>query len=164
MSRDTTKSLTRRAECSGEGQCYNYVQSNWAVNLRGIQHKVCENILPDGASCTNSRTVTITDTWTMTGDVTAGIKDIVDVTVGFSKSNSEAVATTISTDLKIDCPGGSGYVVWYPMEERSRGYIQEGTCNSGWCGNLGDRVNLEVRKPILKEDNPITGEYAIECI
>ena len=131
--------------------------------MRGLEQKVCDDILPKGSTCTSTKSVTITDTWTGSVDITAGIKDVVDVAVGFSTSYSEAVTTTLATGITVDCEN-SGYVVWYPLEEVSSGSLSEGSCNGDNCQNLGLPTNLRVTKPMVKEESGLTGEYAVRCL
>lgn len=155
--------LQRRQSCSGGGSCYGYTQTTFAGNVRGIKELVCDSLLNDGDTCAETKSVTITDTYTAGVDVSAGLKEVIDVTASFSKANSEAVQTQLATTIKVDCPGGKGRVVWYPYMEVSRGECTKGDCSDGVCWTE-ERFSCETRKPVPEDSGLLKGEYDVECI
>ena len=155
--------LERRQSCSGSDSCYGYTQTMFAGNVRGIKQLVCDSVLNDGDTCAETKSVTITDTYTAGVDVSAGLKDVIDVTASFSKANSKAVQTTLATTIKVDCPSGKGRVVWYPYMEVSRGECTKGECSDGICWT-DERFSCETRKPVPEDSGLLKGEYDVECI
>ncbi|KAI6777771.1 uncharacterized protein J7T54_002873 [Emericellopsis cladophorae] len=161
---EESASLERRQECSGGGTCYSYDQSGFAVNIRGPREYVCNDVLPNGGSCSKTRSVTVTETYTVGLDVTAGLKDAVDIGASFSSEYSEAVETSLRTTITIDCPdNGSGYIVWYPLMQVSSGQCNKGTCSGGYC--LGDEFDYcTIRRPTQPSEGTLSGEYDYICI
>lgn len=156
-------SLERRQECSGGGTCYSYDQSGFAVNIRGPRQFVCNDILPNGASCSKTRSVTITESYSVGFDVTAGLKDAVDIGASFSSEYSEAIETSLRTTITVDCPGGSGYIVWYPLMQISSGQCNKGTCSGGYCFTE-EFESCSIQRPTQPSEGTLSGEYAYECI
>ncbi|RYP05236.1 hypothetical protein DL764_003943 [Monosporascus ibericus] len=146
------------------GPCYTYTEQTFITGVRGFAERVCDNILPDGAKCDQTKSVTVTETFSFDGEVTAGLKDVVSVGASFSSSVAEAVTETITTSIQVDCPNG-GYIVYYPLMEVSRGECGVGpqeTCN-GDC--ITDSTEpCEYRKPIESGDGNLSGEYDIQCV
>lgn len=166
VARDLVKeseALERRQDCEGGGTCYIYSQGGFAANIRGPQTRVCNNILPDGASCGETTSVTVTESYTAGVEVSTGLKDVMDIGASFSTTYSEAIQTSLTTTITIDCPGGSGYIVWYPLMEISFGECGEGTCNGGFCQNT-NRYQCEVQKPMVPSEGTLSGEYDFVCI
>lgn len=151
------------SECSGSGACYEYVEGSKAVNIRGQEFRVCNDVLPDGASCTNSRSVTVTQGYTAEINVGSDLTNAINVGASFSGSYSEGVTTTLSTTITVDCDGGSGYIVWYPLVERSTGQCIEGTCRDGWCQDPSTS-QCSSDRPYVPSDGSLSGEYDVQCI
>lgn len=157
-------SLNRRATCSSDSDCLSYTQSSFYANIRGIEQKVCENVLEDGSRCTKTRSVTIEDSYTGGIDATFGIKEAIDLGASFSTTHSESVTTELSTSLELDCPGGSGYMVYWPFMEISKGTCTvDAKCNNGQCG-VGRLVECGAEKPVSPGQGLLTGEYGSVCI
>lgn len=150
-------------QCSGSGTCYEYVEVTRAVNIRGNEYRVCNDVLPDGASCANSRAVTITQGYSTELNIGAALRDAINLGASFTSSYSEAITTTLTTTITIDCDGGPGYVVWYPLMERSSGQCYEGTCNNGWCQDTSVSV-CSSDQPYVPADGSLSGEYDVQCI
>ncbi|CAI4212380.1 unnamed protein product [Parascedosporium putredinis] len=107
-------------QCQG-GTCYNYQEVTFITGVRGLEVRVCDNILPNGATCTRSWATTTTETFTVGFEVSAGLKDIVAASGSFSASTASSSTETLATAIEVQCDSGSGYIVWYPLLAVSRG-------------------------------------------
>lgn len=153
--------LERRQSCEGGGECFGYSQTTFAGNIRGIRIDLCQ--VPTGSSCSESYSRTITSSYTAGFDVTAGLKDIIDLTASFSMTEEESYTTTLRTDIKVECgEGGRGRVVYYPYMEVSSGECTRGTCSGGFC-SIEERTQCTTRKPVPEDSSFLSGEYSYEC-
>ncbi|KAG9249751.1 uncharacterized protein F5Z01DRAFT_668282 [Emericellopsis atlantica] len=164
--RELVASLDERQTCPTV-DCYEYTEQVFIDNVRGLQERVCDNILPDGARCDKTKSVTVTDTYTVEFGVEASvIKDVISASASFSYSESEAVTESLTTAITVNCDGRSGYIVWYPLMQVSRGECRKGTssaCNGVAC--FSDEVSsCEMRVPIVAQDGKLSGEYDVQCI
>ncbi|KAG9250821.1 uncharacterized protein F5Z01DRAFT_665038 [Emericellopsis atlantica] len=133
-------------------------------DIRGPRENVCDNVLPNGGSCSKTKSVTVTETYSVGLDVTAGLKDAVDIGASFSAEYSEAVETSLRTTITIDCPdNGSGYIVWYPLMEVSSGQCNKGTCSGGYC-YTDEWEQCTIRRPTQPSQGTLSGEYDYICI
>lgn len=156
-----SNNLERRQSCEGGGECFGYTQSTFAGNIRGNRIDLCQ--VPTGSSCSESYSKTIGSSYEVSFGATAGIKDIIDFTAGFSMTNEESYTTTLRTDITVECgPGGRGRVVYYPLMEVSIGECTKGTCNGGFC-SIDTRESCTTRKPVPEDSSFLSGEYDYEC-
>lgn len=147
--------------------CYEYTEQVFVDNVRGLQQRVCDNILPDKARCDQEKTVTVTESYTVGFEVGSEIADVISASGSFSSERAEARTETLRTAITIDCDGRSGYVVWYPLMEISRGECLKGTstaCNGVACINDIETSPCELQVPKVAEDGRLSGEYDIQCI
>lgn len=145
--------------------CYTYTEQVYLTGVRGHQQRVCDNILPSGARCDQSRSVTTSESFSVSADIGAGIKDVVDVSATFSDEVTESSTETITTSITITCPDGGGYVVWYPLMEVSKGECGRGpraSCGGGCATD--STAPCEYRKPIQSGKDKLSGEYDIQCV
>lgn len=164
---EESAALKRRQQytCDGGGEpCYIYEERGFADNIRGEMTYVCDDILPDGGSCTEGRTVTVTEGFTGGIEASAGLFDVINIGASFSTSYENSVETSLSTTVTVSCPGGSGYIVWYPLMQ-----ISSGECIQGTCNNIGDCQNREthsctIERPIMPDEGTLSGEYDFICI
>lgn len=147
--------------------CYEYTEQVFLDNIRGIQQRVCDNILPDMARCDQERSVTITESVSVGFEVGNEIAGIISASGSFNSERSEGRTETLRTAITIDCDGGSGYVVWYPLMEVSRGECLRGTstaCDGVACINDIERAPCEMQIPMVSQDGRLSGEYDVQCI
>ncbi|KAL2213191.1 hypothetical protein CC79DRAFT_1362009 [Sarocladium strictum] len=156
-----SNNLERRQSCGGEGECYGYTQTTFAGNIRGTRIDLCQ--VPTGGSCTESYAKTISSSYEVSFGATTGIKDVIDVTAGFSMTEGESYTTTLSTTITVECgEGGRGRVVYYPYMEVSSGECTRGTCSGGFC-SVDERSQCTTRKPVPEDSSFLSGEYSYEC-
>lgn len=158
----------QRRQCNGasDGKCYRYTELTFVTNVRGDEVRVCDNVLPDKARCDQTRSTTISQSFSIGVDVGAGIKDIVEVTGSFSMETGTANTESLNTAITVDCPGGEGYVVWYPFFEVSRGDCYSGddnACDEDICVGT-ERSECEMWRPIMSGLGKLSGEYDVQCI
>lgn len=161
---DSALEHERRQE--GCTECESYSELAFHRNLRGERFYVCDNILPDGASCTETHTATITESFEVGFTASAGLFDIITAGASFTTSYSEAVSVSLSTTITVNCPGGSGYIVWYPLIERSTGDCFTGDC-AGEFGTLctnTQRHSCGSSRPIMPGPSRLSGEYDYICV
>jgi hypothetical protein len=147
--------------------CFTYTELTFVQNFRGDAHRVCENVLPDGAACTQTRATTVTQSLDVGVEFGGSIADIVTVGASFTQSSGTSNTETLATTITINCKDGEkkGYVVWYPYFEVSRGRCGKGTGGScaGSC-YAEEEKTCEMRRPIKSGFGSLTGEYGIVCI
>lgn len=144
--------------------CYTYVEQVFLTGIRGHEQRVCDNILPNGGRCDQSRSVTTTESFSFGVDIGSGIKDIVDVSASFSEEVSSSTTETITTAITVDCEDG-GYVVWYPLMEISKGECGSGPQASCDGGCIADTITeCQYQKPITSGEGKLSGEYDIQCL
>lgn len=147
--------------------CFTYTELTFITNFRGDAFKVCENVLPDGAACTQTRAQTVTQGLDVGVEFGGNIADIVSVGASFTQTSSTANTETLATQITINCKDGAkaGYVVWYPYFEVTRGRCGKGS--TGSCSGLCYQETEEscsMKRPIRSGFGQLTGEYGIMCI
>lgn len=146
------------------GPCYTYNEGAFITSVQGPQQRVCDNILPNGARCDQTRSVTTSESCSISTDIGGGIKDVVDIGASFTGETSSSSTESITTSITVDCENG-GYVVWYPLMQISKGECGRGpqeTCDGG-C--ITDTVTqCQFRKPITAGEGRLSGEYDVQCI
>ncbi|KAK7747786.1 hypothetical protein SLS62_008822 [Diatrype stigma] len=159
------QALLEERQCDPPDEpCYTYTEQVYLTGVRGHQQRVCDNILPNGARCDQSRAVTTGESFSVGADVSTGIKDVVDVSASFSDEVSTSSTQTITTAITITCPNG-GYVVWYPLMEVSKGECGQGpraSCSGGCITTT--TAQCEYQKPIASGKDKLSGEYDIQCV
>ncbi|KAF2020372.1 hypothetical protein BU24DRAFT_463 [Aaosphaeria arxii CBS 175.79] len=147
--------------------CGTYTELTFIKNFRGSAHKVCNDVLPNGAMCAEANTQTITEETSMATTLQANIAEVITVGGTFTQSSGKQNSETLTTTIVVkDCPSGKGYVVWYPYFEVSRGKCGQGKTGScdGTCYAEIKDVDCELRRPIQPGHGVLTGEYGVQCI
>ncbi|KAF2182332.1 hypothetical protein K469DRAFT_752144 [Zopfia rhizophila CBS 207.26] len=145
--------------------CFTYTELTFIANVRGDPIKVCENVLPDGASCTQTRAHTTTENLEVGVEFEGGIADVVKVGASFTQVSGTSSTETLATQITVKCPGSQGYVVWYPLFEQSTGRCGKGSTGScaGACYQETEET-CTMKRPIVSGLGQLTGEYDVQCI
>jgi len=162
-----TSDLESRQDCPQLSYpCFTYTEQTFIAHSRGPAVKVCENVLPDGSSCTKTRSHTVSESVESNFGAELKLFEVLSLKGGFSIVSGTSNTESLATNIVVKCPSGQGYIVWYPLMEESRGECGKG--DSGNCGTCyADPESYEkcsMKRPIMKGLGQLTGEYDVQCI